>query len=899
MAKTKLSKKVIVVAGDVTVDWNLARTQDGAGGLAWSGLACMRAVCQPGGAAMLAELVKTVARVESLGRQQEFTVRHPAIDWSKVLPTDPNFHHSYALWSSYLEKNKDLEKTIWRVKEFLGLDHCAPPPQGALTGGAADDPPADLVILDDANLGFRSRPRLWPRALEQKTPAPWIIVKMANPVAQGQLWEKLYQHHADRLIVVIPVNELRLTEVQVSRDLSWERSAQDLFSELIHNPRINGLSQCAHVVISFNAAGALLLSKTPGGSRCTLIFDPGAMEGTWETRHPGSLIGYTTCLTAGIARQLMISPKSPDLPKGITAGLQALRNLHLDGYEVATTGPEKTLPALVFPYNRVAAALEENGGRWDATMVPLPDQSVPLLFDLKAPTQTGQWTILQERYPNNLHQAARKIVLQGVTAALPGVPLGEFGNLVTVDRMEIESLRSIRNLMREYCCHPGQAKPMSIAVFGPPGSGKSFAIKQIAKSLSRLPMSIEPKEFNLSQFRQPEELLGAFHQVRDVSLSGKMPLVFWDEFDTALMDKPLGWLRYFLAPMQDGSFQEGQITHPTGRAIFVFAGGTSTAMEEFSQGMSAKEFGDVKGPDFVSRLKGYVNIMGPNRHAGKGERSVNDPHFIIRRAIILRVMLKLHWDKLFQKENGEQLLNIDPGVLHALLEVSRYKHGARSMEAVITTSALAHKTRFERSSLPPEAQLDLHVEGREFLSLVQTIILPEDMVECLAAVVHSLYCDRMHATGKHSGGRTCCKTYRELDAEEKEQNRAFVWDIPHKLAQLGYRMVPATGQPQMPDLTEVIEKLAEAEHLRWLKTKIELGWRYRPKTDKARKVHQAMLWWRKLSARERSRLPSDWSGALGKEELPEAEKQKDREMVREIPDILTKAGYSLVKTAAP
>jgi hypothetical protein len=49
------------------------------------------------------------------------------------------------------------------------------------------------------------------------------------------------------------------------------------------------------------------------------------------------------------------------------------------------------------------------------------------------------------------------------------------------------------------------------------------------------------------------------------------------------MDKPLGWLRYFLAPIQDGTFQEGQITHPLGRAIFVFARGTSITMEAFSQ----------------------------------------------------------------------------------------------------------------------------------------------------------------------------------------------------------------------------------------------------------------------------------------------------------------------------
>jgi len=888
MVKAKSSEKIIIVAGDVTVDWNLARTEGRAAGLAWSALDCTRACCQPGGAAMLSELIQTVV-------EKDFSVVRPEIDWQNILPTDDRYHHSYALWSLHEKELKSPKEKVWRVKEFLGLDHCFLPAPEALSPSSAVDAPADMVILDDANLGFRSQPQLWPRALEQKDQNPGIILKMAGPVAQGPLWERLYQHHADRLIVVIPINDLRLTEVQVSRDLSWERTAQDLFWELTHNPRISGLSQCAHVVISFNAAGALLLSKTPSGPRCTLVFDTRAMEGTWEARHPGYLIGYTICLTAGIARQLMLSQKCPDLPKGIQTGLTALRNLHLEGYDVAALGPGKAVPTLIFPHERIAAVLSEESGWWETTGVTLPAQPVPLPFNLKKPSHAGQWTILQEKYPNNLHQVAREIVLQGVEVALPGVPLGEFGGLVTVDRVEIESLRSIRNLMREYCCHSGQAKPVSIAVFGPPGSGKSFAIKQIAKSLSRLPMPIEAREFNLSQFQQPEELLGALHQVRDVGLSGKMPLIFWDEFDTALGEKSLGWLRYFLAPMQDGTFQEGQITHPIGWAIFVFAGGTSTNMAGFSQVLPPEAFRAVKGPDFVSRLRGYVNIMGPNRQTGEGELIVDDAHFIIRRAIILRVLLKLNWDKLFQKEDGENLLHIDPGVLHACLEVSRYKHGARSMEAVITMSALAHKTRFERSSLPPEAQLDLHVDGREFLDLVQTIILPEDMVESLAEAVHRLYCDKVHGTQEHSGSRTCCKTYQELDAEEKEQNRAFVRDIPHKLAQVGYCMVPTTNQLQTMDLNLVIEKLAEVEHLRWLKAKIDLGWRHGPKTDKSRKVHQAMLWWRKFTASERAKLPSDWLAVLGKEVLPEEEKQKTRDMVREISEILNNAGYNIIK----
>ena len=140
----------------------------------------------------------------------------------------------------------------------------------------------------------------------------------------------------------------------------------------------------------------------------------------------------------------------------------------------------------------------------------------------------------------------------------------------------------------------------------------------MAKSL--LPGQIEAITFNLSQFDSPDDLLSALHQVRDVGLSGKIPLVFWDEFDTSLAETPLGWLRYFLAPMQDGKFQEGQISHPIGRAIFVFAGGTSASMAEFDKGATSRTFESAKGPDFVSRLKGYINVLGPNpvRAAGGG-----------------------------------------------------------------------------------------------------------------------------------------------------------------------------------------------------------------------------------------------------------------------------------------
>jgi hypothetical protein len=61
-----------------------------------------------------------------------------------------------------------------------------------------------------------------------------------------------------------------------------------------------------------------------------------------------------------------------------------------------------------------------------------------------------------------------------------------------------------RNLIAEYCRKPAQKpKPLSIAVFGPPGSGKSFAVEEIAGSVR--PGEISALTFNLSQFALPSE----------------------------------------------------------------------------------------------------------------------------------------------------------------------------------------------------------------------------------------------------------------------------------------------------------------------------------------------------------------------------------------------------------
>lgn len=865
--------QTVVVIGDLTIDWNLARSRSlQSSGNLWNADDRTRTYVQPGGSALVAGLLEGLA-----AESNPIQLYHASLPSGNILPSDNTIHHSYAIWGAYPENAKSPSgEPVWRVEEFLGLDRSLGVSTGTLQPDK-DPESADVIVLDDAGLGFRDHPEHWPGCIGNTNANPWVVLKMAKPIAEGQLWKDLHEKWADRLIVILTVNDLRLTEVQISRRLSWEKTAQDLMWELIHNPRVNSLSNCAHVIVSFHTSGAFLLSRVQDTKsktethQATLFFDPRNVEGMWEQNYEGGMVGYTTCLTAGVVSQLLES--LPDLPLGIQGGLAAIRRLHIDGYGNRTS--DITKADLVFPVQRIVHELKKSERLFSEVHVQDPVRS---LHRLESYPPAKPWTILEERYPEGLDLLAEQIVLEGADAALQDVPMGRFGKLLTVDRKEIESLRSIGALVLEYCNQQLQERPLSIAVFGSPGSGKSFGITEMAKSLSGIRKSgIKKRTFNLSQFQDPEQLYDALHQVRDIGLSGSIPLVFWDEFDTKFGTQELGWLRYFLAPMQDGNFQRGQITHSIGPAIFVFAGGTCHSMDEFNKGSQDEGFRAAKGPDFVSRLKGHVDIMGPNP---AGKHISEDPYFIIRRAILLRSLLERGTPQLFEKP-GKGRLRIDPGVLRAFLHTSRYKHGARSMESILATSGLSGNKTFERSSLPPSSQLNIHVDGTEFLSLVQQIQLTPDILDRLAAAAHKVWMNGKLRDGYVYGPQKSetektsplLLDYEDLPEWGKEANRVNVRTIPQKLAAASYVMIPSrSNQPALEFPGDDLETLAEMEHRLWMEAKFAAGWKPGKPTEEDPKRNEYLVPW---------------------DEVPEPIKKSDRDLVKGIPNILREAGYAV------
>ena len=283
----------VFVTGDVTIDWNIAHisresndvtdwTGDDSGRMNWqdgsADLLC-RMSWQHGSAALLADLMTSMANQlkEELHVPVEMTSTL-ATSAETVDPYDSGYYHCYSVWAPF--RDKDAPATvIWRVERFLGLDRSSKitaelHENDHVPAGSGN---ADIIVIDDSNLGFRDQPSLWPKAIshhDENKKAPWIMVKMSPPIAQGALWEHLVSKFSDRLIVVLSINDLRQSAIQVSAQISWEKTAQELIWELTHNPMINSLTNSAYTIVSFGPTGALLLPGVNTHEPSRLLFDP-------------------------------------------------------------------------------------------------------------------------------------------------------------------------------------------------------------------------------------------------------------------------------------------------------------------------------------------------------------------------------------------------------------------------------------------------------------------------------------------------------------------------------------------------------------------------------------------------------------------------------------------------
>lgn len=592
---------------------------------------------------------------------------------------------------------------------------------------------AGIIIIDDSG-----RPPCQAKQIKTANNDAWVIA-MGISVAHWDDWATLFK---EQFHLFCRLADLETTRMEMDSSVNWETIVA-MSIRALRSPEVGLWDNShkrfrCHVMVEMYPHGLLYLG--PDGA--FFRHRPGCLPQKSSPRHQGSVPCYDTLVTSMLARDCLASGRPLfcrnyfyDFSKRVLANWQFL---HQQGYAFNN---ELALPSLDFSSDSPDLADCSAMAAHDPYFIELPvhrsefNQALDLVSSQTWNSQKKR--ALRSFFPQKDPYCAERHEICELPVGHLGIIIGvlhhlkeevswkrgfeklrlyHVGNLRTTDPAEIEPVITLQNVMDSYVSRESFQRPLCLGVFGPPGSGKSFSVKEVARVISKKFSSnpFEFFEFNMTQFTGPEEINSAIEPIRASVAKGKVPIVFWDEFDCRYDGHEFGYLRYFLPSMQDGVTYVHGTPYNIGRSIFAFAGGVKASWEEMellidpSNPEALMRAKTLKIPDFMSRLRVVLDIDGIELSDGLFSRSATQEQLeelrriLMKRAFIIAHQMDTHWKKAARKTSG----------LLLRLLLAKYSFGARSIEAVIEASGASDRLVYGLPELIAPSSARIHAEWR-------------------------------------------------------------------------------------------------------------------------------------------------------------------------------------------
>jgi voltage-gated potassium channel Kch len=184
----------------------------------------------------------------------------------------------------------------------------------------------------------------------------------------------------------------------------------------------------------------------------------------------------------------------------------------------------------------------------------------------------------------------------------------------------------------------------------------------------------------------------------------------------------------------------------------------------------------------------------------------------------------------------------------------------------------------------PTVALDRFFELYAYSLLASTCdldLLHSDVYDTIARARHDGYVRDRRAAGETPAENTSLVPWDRLPEDLRESNRDQAAHIGYKLRAFGCTVVPLRdwSAHDFEFADDEIEEMARVEHDRFVAERIRQGWRFAPgPKNNAQRTSPTLIPW---------------------EELSEAEREKDREVVRDIPRLLARVGFQIVRAGSP
>lgn len=591
-----------------------------------------------------------------------------------------------------------------------------------------------IMVIDDGG-----RPPQVAAEMKKINPHAWVIA-MGISVAHWAEWAK---HFKEDFVLFGRLSDLETTRMEMDSSVLWE-SIVAMALRALRSPEVGiwdeerGRFRC-HVLIEMFPHG--LLSVSP--ERVMFRHREGSLPEKSSPRQKGSVPAYDTLVTSMLAMDFIrmegvMSGRNffCDFSKRTLLHWQLLNDngyyfngsLELPNLDFTSTFPDGAPCSFLDNNDPFLIELPVFSAEFDKSLEMVSAQewtkdkmsSLRGFFDpaIKASASSGvssashnfgYMDVILEVVHYLKEEVSRK-------SGFENLRMFNVGHLRTTDPAEIGPVLTLQTVMDSYVTKESYQRPLCMGVFGPPGSGKSFAVKEVARVVGAK-FDQDPFdffEFNLTQFAEPDEINSAIDLIRASVAKGKVPITFWDEFDCRYDGHEFGYLRYFLPSMQDGVTYVHGIPYYIGRSIFVFAGGVKTSwqgMEDLLTTTSPQELQlakTLKIPDFMSRLRVVLDIDGIDipeellRDSASGAELEELRRILLKRAFIIAHQMDTHWKKAARKTSG----------LLLRLLIAQYKFGARSIEAVIEASRAADRLVYGLPELIGPSGARIHADWR-------------------------------------------------------------------------------------------------------------------------------------------------------------------------------------------
>ncbi|MGA2120481.1 MAG: RyR domain-containing protein [Methanoregula sp.] len=148
--------------------------------------------------------------------------------------------------------------------------------------------------------------------------------------------------------------------------------------------------------------------------------------------------------------------------------------------------------------------------------------------------------------------------------------------------------------------------------------------------------------------------------------------------------------------------------------------------------------------------------------------------------------------------------------------------------------------------------------------------------ELVARAIHQEYIEQEKKAGATPESNPSVRPWDELPHRLKESNLRQVEDIWKTLHMIHCAIGLSTSgrEPVFVFTDSEAEFLAEKEHRQWVNERLKKGWTYGKNRDDQQKIHDCIIPW---------------------EQLPEAQRQKDRNAVQALPGVLAKVYLKIVR----